>query len=77
MFMLRNRREQFGFGDKTVSNAVTATVAVGTSPIGVAVTHNGEYVYITNEGSNSVSVISTASNTVTRNIPVGEWHLVM
>ena len=39
--------------------------------MGVAVTPNGAYVYVTNVGSDSVSVISTATNTVTATVPVG------
>jgi len=50
---------------------VTATVTVGSAPDSVAVTPNGTYAYVTNEGGNSVSVISTASNTVTTTITVG------
>ena len=35
------------------------------------ITPNGAFAYITNQGSNSVSVIDTATNTVTDTIPVG------
>ena len=35
---------------------------------GVAITPNGQYAYVTNEGSNSVSVISTSSNSVVTTI---------
>ena len=55
----------------TATNTVTATIPVGNSPIGVAVTPNGEYAYVTNEGSDTVSVINTATNAVTANITVG------
>ena len=37
----------------------------------MAVTPNGAYVYVTNSGSNFVSIISTSSNTVTSTVPVG------
>ena len=37
----------------------------------MAVTPNGAYVYVTNEGSDTVSVISTATNTVTATVTVG------
>ena len=47
------------------TNTVTATVTVGSGPIGVSVTPNGEYAYVTNHDSGSVSVISTATNRVT------------
>ncbi len=52
-------------------NTVTATIAVGSYPIGVAVSPDGTTAYITNYGSNSVSVINTATNTVTATIAVG------
>ena len=52
---------------------VTATIPVGSEPIGVAVSPNGAYVYVTNRGDNSVSVISTASNTVTATVTVGTY----
>jgi YVTN family beta-propeller protein len=51
-------------------DTVTATVTVGTSPVGVVVTPDGAYVYVANYGG-SVSVISTASNTVTATVTVG------
>jgi YVTN family beta-propeller protein len=37
----------------------------------VAVAPGGRHTYVTNTGSNSVSVIDTTSNTVTATIPVG------
>ena len=41
----------------------------------VAVTPNGAYAYVTNYGSDTVSVISTATNTVTATITVGSYPL--
>jgi YVTN family beta-propeller protein len=58
----------------TASNTVTATIPVGTSPFGVAVTPNGAFVYVTHNLcriSDDVSVIDTTTNTVTATIPVG------
>ncbi len=55
----------------TATNTVTATVPVGTGPIGVAVSPDGARVYVTLQGSNAVSVISAATNTVTATMPVG------
>jgi YVTN family beta-propeller protein len=55
----------------TASNTVTATVPVGSYPLGVAVNPAGTFVYVANYYSNSVSVINTASNTVTATVPVG------
>ena len=62
-------------GDGTVSvidtatNKVTATIPVGTSPYGVAVTPDGTKVYVANGSDSTVSVIATASNTVIATIP--------
>ena len=55
----------------TATNTVTATIAVGSKPTGVAVGPDGGTVYVTNEFSNTVSVIAAATNTVTATIPVG------
>ena len=56
----------------TASNTAVATVPVGTAPAGVAVTPDGKHVYVPISGSNSVSVIDTATNTVEAvTIPVG------
>jgi YVTN family beta-propeller protein len=43
---------------------VGSPVIVGTEPIGVAVTPDGSAVYVANNGSNTVSVIATATNAV-------------
>jgi YVTN family beta-propeller protein len=55
----------------TESKNVTATGAVGIGPRGVAVTPDGKFVYVANSGSNVVSVIATASNTVVATVAVG------
>ena len=47
------------------ANAVTATVTAGPVPYGVAVTPNGRYAYVTNYSDGTVSVIDTATNSVT------------
>jgi len=56
----------------TYPNIVTATIAVGSGPYGpgIAVSPNGDFVYVSNFGSNSVSVIKTSDNSVI-DIPVG------
>jgi DNA-binding beta-propeller fold protein YncE len=46
------------------SNTVVATVPVGQLPTGVAVTPDGTHAYVTNQVSDSVSVIGTATNMV-------------
>lgn len=54
------------------THAATAAVTADLSqPFDVAITPSGEYAYVTNGGSNSVSVINTATNTVTSTVPVG------
>ncbi|MGZ3810415.1 MAG: YVTN family beta-propeller repeat protein [Mucilaginibacter sp.] len=56
---------------KTSTNAIVATIPVGTQPEGVCVSADGTRVYVSNTGSNSVSVINTATNAVVSSIPVG------
>lgn len=53
------------------TNTVVATVAVGISPRGVAVTPSRSKVYATNGGSNNVSAIDAGTNMVISTIPVG------
>jgi YVTN family beta-propeller protein len=59
----------------TATNAVstiqvgTATPPVGVYPAGVAVAPDGGHVYVTNHGSDDVTVIETATNTVISRIP--------
>ena len=53
------------------TNKVTATIAVGSEPFGVAVTPDGSKVYVANGASNNVSVIATVTNRVTATINVG------
>src|ERR1700730_3486747 len=57
----------------TATNKVAATISVGVTPFGVAVTRDGSKVFVVNANfpSNSVSVIDTATNMVTATIPVG------
>jgi YVTN family beta-propeller protein len=47
----------------TSTNVVVATIPVGNSPEDVVVDTSRTYAYVSNEGSDTVSVISTASNT--------------
>jgi len=64
-------------GDSTVSvidtstDTVTATVPVGSQPLGVAISPTGSRVYITNIGNGTVSVLDTASNSVVATVTVG------
>lgn len=62
---------------QTCANAV-ATVGGGNPspfnmPFDVAVTPDGSHVYVANFGGNTVSVIATATNTVTATVPVGNF----
>ena len=43
------------------SNTVVATIGVGTTPSGIAITPDGRYAYVTNRGDGTVSVISTGT----------------
>src|SRR5512142_1637143 len=48
-----------------------ADVRTGRNPHGVAVSPDGRYVAVSNEGANSVSVLDAATNAVSRTISVG------
>src|SRR5262252_3614707 len=49
----------------TASNSVSATIPVGASPFGVAVTPDGSKVYVAHDSTpGAVTVIDTATNTV-------------
>ena len=50
---------------------VPATIPVGNGPNAMAVNPTGSYAYVTNYSDNTVSVIDTATNTVTATINVG------
>ncbi|MGP4090628.1 protein kinase domain-containing protein [Streptomyces sp. KR55] len=49
-----------------------ASIQVGKSPMGVAVSQDGRWSYVANLGSGSVSVIDTATNSTEDPIPVGK-----
>ena len=56
------------------TNAVTATIPVGTSPFGVAVDPAAGTVYVANDSADgTVSVIDAATRAVTATIPVGSY----
>ncbi|MEU6016683.1 IPT/TIG domain-containing protein [Streptomyces sp. NPDC047515] len=48
-----------------------AVIPVGSNPLGVALNPGGSGAYVANAASNTVSVIDTATNTVTATIPTG------
>lgn len=48
----------------TASNTVVQRINVGNDPTNAAITPQGRYLYVTNEGSNNVSMIATLGNNV-------------
>ncbi|HWG49452.1 MAG TPA: YncE family protein [Candidatus Acidoferrales bacterium] len=52
-------------------NAITTTIPVGTNPVAVVGNNSNNKVYVVNQGSNDVTVISTIDNFVLSTIPVG------
>lgn len=59
-------------GEPPSDPAVPVLIAVGQGPVGVAVSPDGKHVYVANSAGNTVSVIDTASNSITATIPVGD-----
>ena len=57
-------------GNGTGLPGVVATIKVGSGPAGVAIAPNGAYAYVASRDGNAVSVINTATNTVTSTIGV-------
>lgn len=55
----------------TATRSVLTTVTVGANPSGVAVSPDGNRVYVANSGAGTLSVVSTATNAVTSTITVG------
>jgi len=59
------------------SQQVVATVVVGRSPKGVAIAPSGEYVYVADSGSGSISIVSTATRQLVGSIPVAAGPTTM
>lgn len=57
------------------ANSVLGAVPVGSRPIGVAITPDGLFAYVSNRGSNEVSVIETPGNTVVQTIPIEDLEV--
>ena len=55
----------------TATGAVSATIPVGKSPIGVAFTRDGKHAYVGNNGDGTVSVITTATGVVSGTFTIG------
>ncbi|PHA20275.1 40-residue YVTN family beta-propeller, partial [Bacillus toyonensis] len=60
----------------TASNTVVATVPVGFGPIGVAITPNGQFAYVTSTSSKSLYKINTVTNTVVATILSDPTHSI-
>jgi len=54
-------------------------IGVGTNPRGIAITPDGTKTYVTNVGSNNVTVINNTTFAVLKTIPVGPtpWHVTI
>ncbi len=50
------------------TGAQPTPIPVGLNPFEIAITPDGKYAYVTNKGSNTISVIDTATNTVSSTI---------
>src|SRR5262249_36865757 len=55
----------------TASNAVARTIDVGLHPTGMALGPDGERLYVTNANSDTVSVIDTSTDVVSKTVHVG------
>ena len=53
------------------NEVIVPAIAVGKEPNGIAISPNGTRVYVANGGSETVSVIDTATNQVTATTPLG------
>ena len=64
------------FNDGTVTvigeDNETTTINVGDEPVGLAVTPDGQYVYVANSDDDTVSIIDTETHTVTDILNVGD-----
>ncbi|MBI4472648.1 MAG: beta-propeller fold lactonase family protein [Acidobacteria bacterium] len=55
----------------TSENGQMYRIAVGKTPVDMVITHDGEELYVSNSGEDSVSVIRTSTGTVTHTLQVG------
>ena len=53
------------------TNGLITTIPGGVDPTGIAISPDETQLYVANQGSSTVSVIDTATNTVTRTIAAG------
>jgi YVTN family beta-propeller protein len=66
-------RGKVGVEFAAATNAVTATIQVGSGADFVTFNPDGSRAYVTHFGGNSVAVIDTTGNTVVANITVGSY----
>jgi YVTN family beta-propeller protein len=57
--------------DTATNTVVGIPIPVRREPFGVAVSPDGKHAFVANRGSNNVSVIDTAKNTVVATVAVG------
>ena len=55
-----------------LTRKVIATISVGNTPEGISLDHANNLAYVANWGSNSVSVIDTATNQILTTIKTGD-----
>ena len=61
----------------TRARALEATIKVGREPDEAVTSFDGTFVYVTNHGDHTVSVIETASHRVVATVPVGRGpHII-
>ena len=61
----------------TTTGTVITKVKVGGVPRGIAITPDGKKAYVANSWNGNVSVIDTATNTVTATVTVGAYHVAV
>ena len=66
-----DRRRQVAIVDASTFQLISAVTGSTTNPYGIAATPDGTEVWVTESGTNIVSVVSTSSNSITSTIPVG------
>ena len=54
------------------TDTVTNTISVGSFSEGIAISSDGNYLYVTNASNDNISVISTATQTVVKTLAVGD-----
>jgi len=63
-YVANNHGDTVSLIETATNTVVGSLIPVGNRPVGVAVTPNGKYVFVTNNSDNTVSMISTATHSV-------------